>query len=78
MQTHNRNDHVFSSEYTCYQGCGVLILCGTPTQGSENLGLQILDYGPKNIDSDSEPKIRLLLRLQGVICDILVVYLRMS
>ena len=74
-----------------HQRCGVLIFSGTPTPGLENLGLRtsLLSPAIKNTrtptkaikkyqDSDSGLKIRLQLRLQDLLCDILTVYLRMT
>ena len=43
-----------------------LYFCGTPDS----------DSGPKNLDSDCGPKIS--LALQDVMCDTLIVYLRMT
>jgi len=36
------------------------------------------DTGSKNLDSDSGPKIRLQLCLWDLLCDIIIVYLRMT
>jgi len=63
-----------------HQGCRVLDFCGTPTPELENWGLQTLIWTPalKNLDSDSRPKIRLRLQLCDLLCDIMIVYLRMT
>jgi len=63
-------------------GCRVLVFSGTPTltPGLENLGLQTPTPALKTWTLDSGPKIRLLTPTLGltVLCDIMIVYLRMT
>ena len=67
-----------------YQGCRVLVFCGnlTPTPKLENSKPQtpMPTLELKNLDwnSDSRPKIRLRLWLYDLLCDIMIVYLRMT
>jgi len=62
------------------QGCGVLVFCGIPTPGLENLGRQTTTAVLKNLDSDSNsgPKSGFRLRLLVLLRDIMIMCLRMT
>jgi len=53
-----------------------LYFCGTPTPGLEKLVFQTPTPALKNLDSSSDHEIR--LQLQDLLCDIVIVYLRIT
>ena len=60
-----------------------LFFCRTPTISNSRVRKfrtphSDSDTGSKNLDSDSGPKIRLQLCLWDLLCDIIIVYLRMT